>query len=100
MSCKDFKPAYRQLSSAIYRYSLVLSHSFFFFQHLSVLFYGTHDHRCKRTIIIIIIHKIIHQSAVGLVWISGSVLVGAAPGTCAYPVVILAASLLIARAAL
>lgn len=47
-----------------------------------------------------IIHKIIHQSAVGLVWISGSVLVGAAPGTCAYPVVILTASLLIARAAL
>lgn len=98
MSCKDFKPAYRQPSSAIYRYSLVLSH-FFFSQHLSVLFYGTHDHRCKRTIIIII-HKIIHQSAVGLVWISGSVLVGAAPGTCVYPVVILAASLLIARAAL
>lgn len=43
---------------------------------------------------------IIHQSAFGLVWISGSVLVGAAPGTCAYPVVFLAASVLIARVAL
>lgn len=42
----------------------------------------------------------LHQSAFGLVWISGSVLVGAAPGTCAYPVVILAAAVLMARVAL
>lgn len=74
-----FKPACGQGNSAIYWYCMVFTpHDFF---------YGIYDHTCKR---------IIHYQAVGLVWISGSVPLGAAQGTCTYPLVILAVSLVTA----